>query len=73
MAKLHAFNHLGPDLAVSYIGLNELNPYKNNARTHSKAQIRQIAQSIKEFGFTNPILIDGHKNVIAGQTRQGRG
>ena len=46
-----------------------LTPYKNNARTHSKRQIKQIADSITRFGFTNPILIDGEGGVIAGHGR----
>lgn len=46
-----------------------LSPYKNNARTHSKKQIRQIADSITRFGFTNPILIDGKDGLIAGHGR----
>ena len=38
--------------------VNDLIPYANNARTHDEVQINQIASSIKEFGFNNPILID---------------
>ena len=48
---------------------SELIPYVNNARTHSDAQVTQIASSIKEFGFTNPILTDGDSGVIAGHGR----
>ena len=44
-------------------------PNARNARTHSKKQIRQIADSIKEFGFTNPVLIDGEGGIIAGHGR----
>ena len=44
----------------------ELVPYAKNARTHSKAQVDQIAESIKRFGFTNPVLIDGSGGIIAG-------
>ena len=47
----------------------DLIPYVNNARTHSDEQILQIASSIKEFGFTNPILIDGENGIIAGHGR----
>ncbi len=46
-----------------------LKPYANNARTHSKRQIEQIARSIKRFGFTNPILVDDAYGVIAGHGR----
>lgn len=47
----------------------ELIPYVNNSRTHSDEQVIQIASSIKEFGFTNPILIDGENGIIAGHGR----
>jgi DNA modification methylase len=47
----------------------ELIPYARNARTHSPAQVSQIAASIREFGFTNPILVDGERGVIAGHGR----
>ena len=44
-------------------------PYARNARTHSEAQVAQIAGSIREFGFTNPVLIDGANGIIAGHGR----
>ena len=44
-------------------------PYASNARTHSDAQIAQIAASIREFGFTNPVLVDGEQGIIAGHGR----
>ena len=47
----------------------ELIPYAANSRTHSDAQVAQIAASIKEFGWTNPILIDGDNTIIAGHGR----
>ncbi len=46
-----------------------LHPCKRNARTHSKKQIRQIAESIKEFGFNNPVLVDFLDEIIAGHGR----
>jgi len=49
--------------------VTELIPYINNARTHSDEQIAQISASIKEFGWTNPILIDGENGIIAGHGR----
>ncbi|TNE42008.1 MAG: DNA methylase N-4 [Alphaproteobacteria bacterium] len=49
--------------------LDALTPYARNARTHSKKQIRQIADSIEAFGFTNPILVDRTGGVIAGHGR----
>jgi DNA modification methylase len=56
-----------PQIIMMPVG--ELRPNKRNARTHSKKQIRQISNSILRFGFTNPILIDEQKNVIAGHGR----
>jgi len=44
-------------------------PYARNARTHSDAQVAQIAASIREFGFTNPVLVDGANGIIAGHGR----
>ena len=44
-------------------------PYARNARTHSEAQVAQIAASIREFGFTNPVLVDADRGVIAGHGR----
>src|SRR6266704_3508582 len=52
-----------------FMRVHELRPYPNNARTHSKKQIRQIANSIKKFGFCNPVLIDDAKLIIAGHGR----
>jgi len=49
--------------------INDLIPYINNSRKHSQEQISQIAASIKEFGWTNPILIDGDNGIIAGHGR----
>jgi DNA modification methylase len=49
--------------------VSDLIPYVNNARTHSDSQITQIASSIKEFGFTQPVLIDGENGIIAGHGR----
>lgn len=47
----------------------DLIPYANNARTHSEAQVAMIAASIREFGFTNPVLVDGKRGIIAGHGR----
>lgn len=57
------------DLKVVYRKVSELIPYARNARTHSDEQIERIANSIKEFGWTNPILIDGENGIIAGHGR----
>ena len=56
-------------LAIAYRKLGEFKPYARNARTHSRAQIRQIANSIERFGFTNSILIDDDDQIIAGHGR----
>ena len=49
--------------------LERLVPYARNARTHSAAQVAQIAASIAEFGFTNPILVDSTDGIVAGHGR----
>lgn len=56
-------------LKVVYRQVVDLIPYARNARTHSDEQVTRIASSIKEFGFTNPILIDGDNGIIAGHGR----
>jgi ParB-like chromosome segregation protein Spo0J len=66
-----------PDLAaapalakhIEHWPVNRLIPYARNARTHSDAQVAQIAASIREFGFTNPILVDTGDGIIAGHGR----
>jgi len=57
------------DLAISYLPLSDLAPYPKNARTHTPEQIAQIAASIREYGWTNPVLVDEHNSVIAGHGR----
>lgn len=57
------------DLKIQYKKIEDLIPYVNNSRTHSEEQVTQIASSIKEFGWTNPILVDGENGVIAGHGR----
>lgn len=56
-------------LTVVYRKTGDLIPYARNARTHSEEQVQQIAASIREFGFTNPILLDGKNGIIAGHGR----
>ena len=56
-------------LSIEYKSTGELVPYVNNSRTHSEQQVQQVAASIKEFGFTNPILIDHDGGIIAGHGR----
>lgn len=56
-------------LKIEYKSIDKLIPYINNSRTHSDEQISQIAASIHEFGFTNPMLLDGDNGIIAGHGR----
>lgn len=51
------------------IPVSDLIPYARNSRTHSDAQVAQIASSIKEFGFINPVITDGQNGIIAGHGR----
>jgi ParB-like chromosome segregation protein Spo0J len=57
------------ELQVAWRPLHELIPYARNPRTHTDAQVAQIAASIREFGWTNPILVDGASGIIAGHGR----
>lgn len=57
------------ELNITYRPIKELKPYKKNAKKHSKEQVEQIANSIKEFGFTQPVIIDKHNCVVAGHGR----
>jgi DNA modification methylase len=56
-------------LAIEPTAITRLRPYRGNARTHSKKQIRQICDSIENFGFTNPVLIGDDDEIIAGHGR----
>ena len=56
-------------MKVEQIAVADLIPYAKNARTHSDAQVAQIAASIREFGFCNPVLIDADSGIIAGHGR----
>ena len=62
---------LQPILAakIEHWPVERLIPYARNARTHSVAQVAQIARSIQTFGFTNPILVDGAQGILAGHGR----
>jgi DNA modification methylase len=57
------------DLAIDYRAVEALVPYARNARTHSDAQVARLAGSIREYGFTNPVLVDGDNGIIAGHGR----
>ena len=65
------YNLLIKDMAynIQEIPVEDLSVYVNNSRTHSTEQVKQISNSIKEFGFTNPLLIDKNKEIIAGHGR----
>jgi ParB family transcriptional regulator, chromosome partitioning protein len=54
---------------IQHLKTSSLIPYARNARTHTEAQVAQIAASIREFGFTNPVLVKGDKSIIAGHGR----
>jgi hypothetical protein len=56
-------------LQIAWRPLGELIPYARNPRTHTEAQVAQIAASIREFGWTNPVLVDGSNGIIAGHGR----
>ncbi len=62
-------NEICSELAVVYQEIQHLVPYPRNARTHSTRQIRQIADSIGAFGFTNPVLVDRSATIVAGHGR----
>ena len=55
--------------SIKKVKVEDLIPYANNSRTHSDEQVLQIASSIKEFGFLNPIIVDGENGIIAGHGR----
>jgi ParB-like chromosome segregation protein Spo0J len=55
--------------ALEFLPIDQLRSSPRNARTHSRKQIRQIAEGIGRFGFTNPVLIDDEKRILAGHGR----
>ena len=57
------------DLHIEYLSIDVLEPYPRNARIHSRKQIKQIADSMRQVGFTNPILIDSRNMILAGHGR----
>jgi ParB-like chromosome segregation protein Spo0J len=56
-------------LDICYRAVGELSLSSRNARTHSAEQIKQVANSIAQFGFINPIVIDTHNSIVAGHAR----
>jgi ParB-like chromosome segregation protein Spo0J len=69
MSRILTRREIIPRRPVVYIPPDDLKPNGRNARTHSRKQIRQIADSIRTFGFTNPILIDSQNLILAGHGR----
>ena len=62
-------NGKSANLVIEYREIQTLKPYERNARTHSRRQIRQIADSIQAFGFTNPVLTNSSQMIVAGHGR----
>ncbi len=60
---------MGMENKMQMVEISRLVPYVNNARTHSAAQISKLRASIREFGFINPVIIDGNYGIIAGHGR----
>jgi hypothetical protein len=56
-------------MQIEMLTIEALRPYARNARVHSKKQVRQIADSIRRFGFCNPVLVDDQLQIIAGHGR----
>lgn len=56
-------------MEIVILKLNEIIPYENNAKEHPQWQVEQIAKSIKEFGFNDPIAVNGNKGIIEGHGR----
>lgn len=56
-------------LNIVYRQIKDLKPYKKNAKKHNKEQVEQIANSIKKFGFTQPVIVDKNNSVVAGHGR----
>jgi len=69
IAPLHMPKKQPDALAIEYRPLDALIPYARNSRTHSEAQVAQIAASIREFGWTNPVLVDEQQTIVAGHGR----
>lgn len=61
--------HMNTKTKIEHIDLEKLIPYASNSRTHSPEQVAQIAASIREFGFTNPVLVGNDNDIIAGHGR----
>src|SRR5690349_8004190 len=62
-------SHLLRHRSLEHLPVAGLKAWQGNARTHSRKQIRQIADSIRQFGFTNPLLVDHDNRILAGHGR----
>ena len=62
-------NDRQPQMQIESVPVADLIPYARNSRTHSEGQVAQIAGSIREFGFTNPVLIGSGNDIVAGHGR----
>lgn len=60
---------MSADVSFKRVPVADLIPYARNSRTHSDKQVAKIASSIKEFGFLNPVIVDGSNGIIAGHGR----
>jgi ParB-like chromosome segregation protein Spo0J len=60
---------MAPNSQIEMLPVTALRAYGGNARTHSRKQIKQIANSIERFGFTNPVLISDDRQILAGHGR----
>ena len=69
MTQKHAQSAAWPADKVDRRSVDALVPYAHNARTHSSAQVSKIAASIREWGWTNPVLVDEYGGIIAGHGR----
>jgi ParB-like chromosome segregation protein Spo0J len=69
VAAMEPITALPGELTIVLRPIESLVPFARNPRTHSEEQVAQIAASIKEFGFTNPILLDGENGLMAGHGR----
>lgn len=67
--QTHGNEEMKTPKKIELIAIEKLIPYAMNARTHSEEQVAQIAGSIREFGFTNPVLVDKDETIIAGHGR----
>lgn len=67
--KLWLNNLSEMELKITYVKLSDIKPYDRNATKHPKSQVEELAAMIREYGFTQPILLDKNNNIIAGHGR----